>query len=477
MPLVEERGVVSIWLWSDADQDEFAEYVREQAYDPSLQFSAFAVDLGVDSYDPEQLASAFGIGPLSIAQLLAEGLWSESFREPAERAARELGIASANGIILLYDFRWSGPWESPAPTRHIGCHSYKSPPWRPELRPTDHRGRVTVAVVSPDGRLGVTAARGGDVFLWDLESGVQIARGGGEHAEWVHDLVFAPDGRLVSTGNEVVCWSIDGERLHGRKLGTRGGYQMLGVTIDPQDPGAALAICVDGSLTRWRLDGGPGEVVAMTRGRLTGLAIGRDARIVTKWNESGGVVVFRGGEEQWSLPPDSGAHNYLAIAGRNVVFGRPDGVVAHDLATGERVGQAECFAMCIAAHADASWVVMGTERGRLHVWNLVDAPTASEAHAGPIYGLAIASELSLILSVAHDGTAALRNAQLELLAKFEPAPAIRHRPELWRHDPWALGVCAGRRDGSRWLVGSHGGQVHVLVWDGRQLVAISPASR
>ncbi|MCB9562822.1 MAG: hypothetical protein H6708_20665 [Kofleriaceae bacterium] len=334
---------------------------------------------------------------------------------------------------------------------------------------------MTVTTISADGRVGVTAARGGEVALWDLASGVCIARGGDVHEKWVHEAVVLRDGRIATVGNELAVWRVVGRRLVGEAIGDRGGYQMLGLIVDPADPTAVITTCVDGSLMRWRLDDRSGEVLTRVSGRLSLLAAGRDgtivARVGAKLNETG-LIAWRNQECAWSLAPAPlGAHACMAIAGDRVIVPLP-AATAFDLSTGRQVTMCKSIAMTMAGHREASWVVMGTDLGRLYAWDLVGDPVVIDAHRGEVYGLAIAPEARLVMSVGRDGSARLWTPRLDSVARFEPGCGRESGVEPWLDDPWALGSCAGSPDGTRWLVGGFGGQVHVLGWDGERLVAL-----
>lgn len=470
MALEERDGQVTVWLWLDADGRAFETYLREQYEDEERPLSPFAEDLGIGFCDHDDLESAHGDRPRAIGDLLDGCSYFEDFGAAAVAAARRRRITTAHGFLLLFGHRWSGRWTSQAPVRLLGTFALTEEPEPPgpERRPDDHRGRVTVAVVSSDGRLGVTAARGGELALWDLEEGTRLARGAGPHKEWVHDVAFTADGRLVSVGSEVACWTRDGDRLAVRVLGARGGYQMLNVCIDPDDPGAALAVCVDRTLTRWRLDGKGGEVLLTAAGRLTGLRPGRDGVLILQVDETGVLAVQRG-VTRWSVAPAPGAYDALAVAADVVVQARPEGAVAFDVAGGARVAEVETVASRMVGRRDRRWVAMGTQAGEVHVWDLSGPPIVADAHRGPVGALAVAAEADRLLTVGRDGTVALWTSDLAPVARLDLAPAGRAEIELWRDDPWALGVCAGSRDGRRWLVGGYGGQVHVLAWDGERL--------
>jgi hypothetical protein len=76
-----------------------------------------------------------------------------------------------------------------------------------------------------------------------------------------------------------------------------------------------------------------------------------------------------------------------------------------------------------------------------------------DAHSARVSALALAPDVGLVMSVSHDGTAALwRMHDRGPLARFTPADASE------------LTVAVGSKDGARWPVGGRAGQVHILEW-------------
>jgi WD40 repeat protein len=115
--------------------------------------------------------------------------------------------------------------------------------WSVETR--EHRGRFSVAALSPDGKLVATGGIDGTIRLWNLATG-KLVRALIGHDSYVHGLAFSPAGKYlasggawdrtariweVETGRPVkvltghpdylgqVAWTLDGTRLVGA-----GGY-------------------------------------------------------------------------------------------------------------------------------------------------------------------------------------------------------------------------------------------------------------
>lgn len=104
-------------------------------------------------------------------------------------------------------------------------------------------GYNNVVAYSPDGETAATGNRSGLVWVWDVESGEQIAEWEAEDGfdlAWMTALAYSPDGDILAAGHfdgVVRLWRVvDGELLH---------------TLDPQsDWGRAddLAFSPDGAL-------------------------------------------------------------------------------------------------------------------------------------------------------------------------------------------------------------------------------------
>ncbi|GAA2435661.1 hypothetical protein GCM10010191_57920 [Actinomadura vinacea] len=330
--------------------------------------------------------------------------------------------------------------------------------------------------ISPDGTLGATGARSGEVRFWDLRyGGLRASVGVGGLP--VTAAVFTGETELVTAGCGASRWRLDDDGLEWRRVGeeNRAGALILG-------HGGRSAMVADGGDLRWWALDGSHHGRFQWSGTLDALALSETELIIT-----GGAD---GRVSAWRMPPLDGwpdpalvwayqegepvRQGLLCVCdgGRLVVSPRRDGVTVLDAASGERVAG---FApderpAAIAAHPDAPLVVLGGRDGSLTWW---DARTGHRlggvrAHEGRVRALALAPRAGLVLSVGQDGTAALwRMHGHRPLARFSPAPEDRPVVPYGHEDPWALTAAAGSPDGRRWLVGGAGGQVHVLAWAGR----------
>ena len=113
---MKEENAVSIWVGTFKDKEELSEFVREQ-YDedgdflPSLFMKTF--ETGYSDADFREV--------LFKENLSKEDLFQASY---AETFANKTDGVSGNGVILLYDFRYTGQTREANNIRFIGTFNY-----------------------------------------------------------------------------------------------------------------------------------------------------------------------------------------------------------------------------------------------------------------------------------------------------------------------------------------------------------------
>jgi hypothetical protein len=118
-------GFVSIWIGTFPSVEAAEAYFGiPDEIGVCLPPEAFARDLGVDEQLVEKLEANFErMSPRPLQELLDDATFSETFRDQAVEAARGLGISSAQGIALVYDFDYQAKmdWQrSIGPMTFIG---------------------------------------------------------------------------------------------------------------------------------------------------------------------------------------------------------------------------------------------------------------------------------------------------------------------------------------------------------------------
>jgi eukaryotic-like serine/threonine-protein kinase len=148
-----------------------------------------------------------------------------------------------------------------------------------------HSNRVDKIVLSPDGKLLATAARGGQIRVWDrATSQLRLERSVGWEGARVYDLAFTPDGTtLICPQNEQLL--LFGLRDSGedRKVDVQQGY-----SIDVSRDGSLYCVGGDESVTVWEVS--PHRMVAQMRGSVTtfmGVSFSPNARRVLGRNDKG----------------------------------------------------------------------------------------------------------------------------------------------------------------------------------------------
>lgn len=330
----------------------------------------------------------------------------------------------------------------------------------------DHGDAVTAVAVSPDGRIGATGARSGEIRLWDLSHGLLTAYMGGLQGGPVESAAFIGDAKqpkLLTTGPFASLWMVTAEALEWRQLPWDGGR-----LLTSSDREAVLRQCGD---LRWLGAFGPlyGRIKLdspMALGRTASglIVVSSDEGRITTWRRPSGDTNGDAGLV-WAFGGRDAADQRLTRCcdrWRLVVSPRRGQVVVLDAETGTAV---TAFApparpTAIAAHPDRPLVVLGGRDGSLSWWDARSGHCLGrvQAHGGRVRALALATGTDLVMSVSQDGTAALWRLH-------DRGPVGRFAPPT-TSGPRDLTQVAGTPDGRCWLIGGRGGQVHVLHWSG-----------
>ncbi|WP_176993611.1 WD40 repeat domain-containing protein [Nonomuraea jiangxiensis] len=329
----------------------------------------------------------------------------------------------------------------------------------------DHGDAVTAVAVSPDGRIGATGARSGEIRLWDLRHGLLTAYVGGLQGGPVESAAFIGDARqprLLTTGPSASLWMVTAEALEWRQFPWDGGR-----LLTSSDREAVLRQCGD---LRWlgvfgSLYGSIKSESPMALGRTASglIVVSSDEGLIRAWRRPAGETYGDAGLV-WAFGGDAADQRLTRCCDgwRLVVSPRRGRVVVLDSESGAVVTAfvPPARPTAIAAHPDRPLVVLGGRDGSLSWWDARSAHCLGrvQAHGGRVRALALATDTDLVMSVSQDGTAALWRLHGR-------GPAGRFVPPT-SSGPRELTHVAGTPDGRCWLVGGRGGQVHVLHWSG-----------
>lgn len=483
--MLEERdGVVSVWLGAMADESDFDAYLAER-YASDGAISQFAADLGVGFYDHDFLEAAWHAAPQPVMELLAGHSWAESFSDTVAGVADSQRLEAVNAVVLLYDHAYDPmQWPSDAPLRALGVFTLERDPGpaSPTRRTDDHRMRV--CAVALDETSGASCARGGEVKLWDVETGGCRQTLPDVQGDWLRHIALLTGKRALVVGDEVLIleWSTGETRTIN--LGSHQGYAIYAAAVG-QDEMLAATGAADRSLVIWDLStstrlrsipGADGAIYCvgfLPDGRLIAT---EETGHVRCWDPGTGRLLWTGtGHLDADAPPNVCVSQLAGTTTGNVVTAARSRIVHWDTDTGvpRRVLSGHRGAIeALVVPRTGNVCVSAGEDCTVRVWDLDQgaARHVLEAHTDRVLCLAVAGDGALAFSGGRDGLIVAWDVVEGCeLARFRWAPETRPQVEPWRDDPYAIAAIAVSAQGDRLIVGEFSGRVQLVEYFERQL--------
>jgi WD40 repeat protein len=353
-------------LWDAQHHRAIAKYGSSSAYDAALSHDGrHVLTTGYEGYQA------------------AVTVWDAESGQPVQRSKGMRDIVSPrfasahSGKIVLYvNDESSGFWQLMLWDWQQGPNARVLGKWSLEPAPI---------AVSRDRQL-IAAPFDKSARVFNADTG-EVIRAVPDHADWVNDVAFSPDGNWIVTGGndgKAMVWNahIPSNRPVAELLGHRGSIS--DVQFDPHNPWRITTAGSDGTARTWEL--APRDVLAGDSGWILDADLSRGGRTVATAEDYGYLRIYE-------LPPGGLAREWSQVAGTYVpgdggLVGAkftPDGqtvVSAHwwDFAPWvwawrsegqpRQLEAADGFVRRLAISSDGASVAGGDSTNRVIIWNL-----------------------------------------------------------------------------------------------------------
>ena len=253
-----------------------------------------------------------------------------------------------------------------------------------------HRGIVTAAVFSPDGRTVATASADKTALLFDAATARPLCPPL-KHDEWVYAVAFRPDGTQVLTGCgdcTARLWEVPSGRFLNRSF--KHDEPVVAVAFSP-DGTQALTGSTDGTAALWSIASGKQLHVFRREGAIKSVLFSPD-----------GKIILTAGD-------DHSARLWETASGR--MLGQP--LVHQD------------DVLCAAFGLDGKTVLTGSEDKTAQLWSVATTSRLGPplAHQGAVWAAAYSPDGLSVATAGDDGAARLWD-----IATGRPlGPPLTHR--------------------------------------------------
>ena len=273
-----------------------------------------------------------------------------------------------------------------------------------------HEGHVYHAIVSPDGKFGISCGGDKTIRVWDLETR-QETRVMTGHEGAIAGLAISSDGRLLASGdnaNTIRLWNF----LTGEPLGTLNGHEGFVTDLAFLPDGRLLSSGFDETLRIWDV-----KQQKLLRTIELGAKVEKleplwdNQRVMLSGAHTGGWgMVTYDLEKGEKLDPEASAQSCLAVANdrRTTLVGTITGMLrVSDKETGKLIVQMADprakAARDAAILSDGRSAITTTRDGQMHLWNLEEGKRVASVTSDSIGTVTLSPDGRYALTIGREG--------------------------------------------------------------------------
>ncbi|MCX4903119.1 AAA family ATPase [Streptomyces sp. NBC_00878] len=380
------------------------------------------------------------VGPMSVPELRA------AIQQPAGAVglALEPGFAEPDASMLLAAEAFRQGLTTEARGALLSAQGQRLAGVLP-----GHRGSVTSAAFSPDGKLLATAAADRTVRLWDVSTRRRVAVLTGHRAA-VASVASSPDGRHVATGGAdgtVRLWNAAAHRVVAALTGNEGPVTAVAFSPD----GKRLAVgSRDATIALWapdtnsRLARLAGHGKGVDNGGVLALAFSPDSRTLVSGGDDKTVRLWDTRKREALAVLEGHGNSVTTVAfapsGASVASGGTDGAVKlWDVARRRLLSDVDsnpAQVRSVVFSPDSRLIAVGNDTGDTEIWTVEDGQYVTEftGHADAVLTVAFSRDGTRIATGGVDRTVRLWSTDTSVLT-LRP-DTEKYRVAVSHHGRW-----------------------------------------